>query len=829
MAPSVAPTVSSMRKYLTSHQPSRVLTAFLVAALWGTGLALTLTSTVGATPAPPPAPTAPVVTPANSAASVTWAASSPGAASIDSYTITAADQTRPALGTQTCSTNLAANPDVAVGTTPSSTALSPDGSTLYVANYASASVSVINTATNAVSATIPVGNGPNALALNANGSTLYVANATDATVSVIDTLNDTVSATIATGATSGTLALSPGGTTLYETNSAANTLLVVSTLTDSITATITVGQGPWGTSLNSNGSTLYVDNSDAATISVINTATNTVTSTFSVPNGVAVSTLNSAGTTLYVANAATSGYLSAVNTGSYIVSSSTAIAGEPTDIVDTPTYVYLSVAGSPSAIYAYSDATGALVATINASSEPIAPAASSSTLYVANAADDSVSSYVASADFAPATTCQLSGLVNGDTYVATLTATNIYGTSAPSAATAFVPISVPVAPTGVYASSNQNAESEVSWTAPSATGGSPVTKYVVKYATSPYTTWTAATTSATGTSYVATGLVNGTSYEFEVAAVNTSGTGTYSLPSLPATPATTPGAPTDLTGVPSNAAVTLTWSAPSSTGGSPITGYSVTASPGAETCNTNTALTCTVTGLINATPYTFRVIAINTVGTSPPSSPSAPLSPTDGPGAPTEVSAVASSAGTSALITWVAPGDNGSPITSYQVSVSPGNETCSTTTATSCSVAGLSDNGAYAVSVTAVNANGTSPPGTTLLTTGTPRTTTTAPLKAPSIELSVSPFKGYTAATTPAGRAQLRSAARRLYAARDTAIVVYTYVTGLHSATANRTLAAARARVVEANIRADLRLLGTADTVSAKYAQGSTRTYIKAH
>jgi YVTN family beta-propeller protein len=65
--------------------------------------------------------------------------------------------------------------------------VTPDGSKVYVANYEDNTVSVIDTATNIVNATIPVGTEPFGVAVTPDGSKVYVANQVSNNVSVIAT------------------------------------------------------------------------------------------------------------------------------------------------------------------------------------------------------------------------------------------------------------------------------------------------------------------------------------------------------------------------------------------------------------------------------------------------------------------------------------------------------------------------------------------------------------------------------------------------------------------------------------------------------------------
>ena len=192
----------------------------------------------------------------------------------------------------------------------------------------------------------------------------------------------------------------------------------------------------------------------------------------------------------------------------------------------------------------------------------------------------------------------------------------------------------PGAPTGVQGTSGDKSVA-LNWTAPSSDGGSPITGYKV----TPFVNGSAQTpilTNSTSTNYTVTGLTNGAAYTFTVAAVNAVGTGSASSPSPSITPAppSAPGAPTGVQGTPGDGAVNLSWTAPASNGGSPITGYRITPRINGvaqtPTVTGGTATTQYVGGLTNGTAYTFTVAAINAVGTGPDSSASASVTPAAG-------------------------------------------------------------------------------------------------------------------------------------------------------------------------------------------------------
>lgn len=170
-------------------------------------------------------------------------------------------------------------------------------------------------------------------------------------------------------------------------------------------------------------------------------------------------------------------------------------------------------------------------------------------------------------------------------------------------------------------------------------------------------------------------------------------------PAKPAAPQATAG----------NKEATITWAA-DTTGGSPITTYTVRSSPGTKSCTWTTGpLSCTVKGLTNGTSYTFTLVAKNAKGTSPRSTASSPVTPSTKPAKPAAPQATAGNA--SATVTWTAPTPHGSPITSYVVTSSTGAHSCTWSTGPlRCTVTTLTNGQAYKFRVVAHNADGTSLP-----------------------------------------------------------------------------------------------------------------------
>lgn len=221
--------------------------------------------------------------------------------------------------------------------------------------------------------------------------------------------------------------------------------------------------------------------------------------------------------------------------------------------------------------------------------------------------------------------CTVTGLVNGTPYSFTVMATTATAKGAPSVPSNTVTPTAPVpgAPQGVSAQAG-NGQVKVSWSAPTGSGGSTIIGYSVSSSPGGFTCTTTGATSCK-----VSGLVNDTPHTFTVTATTSTGTSAPSAPSNTVTPsAPVPGAPVGVSAKAGNGQAKVSWSAPTSAGGSRITGYTVTSSPGGFICTTTGAKSCTVTGLVNDTPHTFTVTATTATGSSDPSVPSNSVTPT---------------------------------------------------------------------------------------------------------------------------------------------------------------------------------------------------------
>ncbi|HEX4965240.1 MAG TPA: beta-propeller fold lactonase family protein [Thermoanaerobaculia bacterium] len=217
---------------------------------------------------------------------------------------------------------------VVIGPLENGIALTSDGATAYTVDNGSGTVSVVDTATMTVTATLPIfpqtatttpdgsaiwvasniltppsfpgdiavidpatntfttftlshgSDSPSSIAFTPNGAFAYLTFFGTSIVSVIDTATQTEVATITAGNRPFFVAVTPDGAFAYVANLLSNNVSIIDTATNTVVATVPVGAFPRALAFTPNGAFAYVTNFNDNTISVIDTVTQSVVSTF---------------------------------------------------------------------------------------------------------------------------------------------------------------------------------------------------------------------------------------------------------------------------------------------------------------------------------------------------------------------------------------------------------------------------------------------------------------------------------------------------------------------------------------------------------------------
>jgi N-acetylneuraminic acid mutarotase/fibronectin type 3 domain-containing protein len=287
---------------------------------------------------------------------------------------------------------------------------------------------------------------------------------------------------------------------------------------------------------------------------------------------------------------------------------------------------------------------------------------------------------------------------------------------------------LPLAPTSLLAFPG-NAEITLAWGAPVSDGGSAIEGYRIYRGIAPGTE-TFHREIGPVLTFTDTGLTNLVTYFYQVTGVNAAGEGPRSNESFATPTPFVPTAPRELRVTAGNANASLTWTAPLSDGGSPVTNYRIyrgTVSGGEtlllEVGNVTAHLD---TGLTNGVMYFYQVSAVNFAGESARSNETSDT-PRTTPSAAQSLTARSGDA--RVTLDWREPAsDGGSPVTNYRIyrGTTAGGAVffVEVDDILSYTDAGLTNGATYYYQVSAVNAIGEGPRSSEVA--GAPRTVPTA-------------------------------------------------------------------------------------------------------
>ena len=188
-----------------------------------------------------------------------------------------------------------------VGKRPRGTRVSPDGKTVYVALSGSApappgtdpskltppdrsadGIGVVDVALHKLKGKLPSGPDPEQFAISPDGSKLYISNEDAATASVVDVANGRVLRTIPVGVEPEGVNISPDGKLVYVSAETDHNVTVINTDSNRAIASFNVGKRPRGIAFSPDGARAYVTAELGGTVSVVSTADSRVIGTIKI-------------------------------------------------------------------------------------------------------------------------------------------------------------------------------------------------------------------------------------------------------------------------------------------------------------------------------------------------------------------------------------------------------------------------------------------------------------------------------------------------------------------------------------------------------------------
>jgi hypothetical protein len=280
-----------------------------------------------------------------------------------------------------------------------------------------------------------------------------------------------------------------------------------------------------------------------------------------------------------------------------------------------------------------------------------------------------------------------------------------------------------------------------------------------------------------------TRLQTGVTYTFSVTVFNRAGLSRAAHSSARIS-VIAPSAPRSIQVIIANDVAQVSWTRPRSGGGSPISGYVVTALPGTLRCSTTEATHCAVTGLQSGVTYMFSVRVHNAEGQSRAA---------EARGVVLTLPTVAVNLGV-AVASWTAPSWNGGAVAHYRFNLAPGTSTCSTLEVTTCTMVGVPTASHYRVTLALVS------------TSGRTLSTVTGVVREVALLQAYFDFDSY--ALSPAMRVKITNLAKVMAKNGVRALTIYGHTDGSGALGHNLALSRERAQAVASYLYEQLRLLG---------------------
>ena len=337
----------------------------------------------------------------NSTCATDWSGSFPGSTSTPCTFTVPTDPEGPYKVVASDVRNVVTGSVPAIGSGPRGVAYDSHLGELFVANFNSDSVSVINDTNDQVVAIIPVGANPSGVAYDPDLAEVFVANyngGASGTVSVITDANDSVVATISVGSGPLGVAYDSRLQEVFVADSAGgsgDTVSVISAASRSGVANVTVGLGPTAVGYDPSNDTMFVANGAANTVSVIDDATNSVVRTVAVGGGPSSLAYDSVTAEVFVANAG-SNTVDVISASTASLVTTVPVQNNPSGVAYDPAKAELFVTGAGTGgvgqVRVISDATDTVVQSLPVGRAPsgIVYDAGAHNVFVANYASDNV-------------------------------------------------------------------------------------------------------------------------------------------------------------------------------------------------------------------------------------------------------------------------------------------------------------------------------------------------------------------------------------------------------------------------------------------------------